>query len=114
MNVREIEECLKNLITDDPSIIETSLEKYSDFHYPDNNSVLKRMEMVDRCFSHDSVEEIIGAVESEAAKTNHKWCDSLRSGVNLRMVDKDFAPKVPNVRYVVVVRFTPSLFKMFN
>ncbi|KAI3829163.1 hypothetical protein L1987_03279 [Smallanthus sonchifolius] len=75
-NVREIEECLKNLITDDPSVIETSLEKYSDFDYPDNNSVLKRMEMVDKCFSHDTVEEIIDALESEAAKTNDGWCNS--------------------------------------
>ncbi|KAI3703245.1 hypothetical protein L1987_73175 [Smallanthus sonchifolius] len=75
-NVREIEECLKNLITDDPSVIETSLEKYSDFDYPDNNSVLKRMEMVDKCFSHDTVEEIIEALESEAAKTNDGWYNS--------------------------------------
>ncbi|KAJ0717200.1 putative 3-hydroxyisobutyryl-CoA hydrolase [Helianthus annuus] len=74
--VREIEECLKNLVTDDPSVIETSLEKYSDFDYPDNNSVLKRLEMVDKCFGHDSVEEIIDALESEGAKTRDVWCES--------------------------------------
>ncbi|XP_076937283.1 3-hydroxyisobutyryl-CoA hydrolase-like protein 1, mitochondrial [Bidens hawaiensis] len=74
--VKEIEECLKNLVTDDPSVIETSLEKYTDFDFPDNNSVLKRREMVDKCFSHDSVEEIIEALESEAAKTHDGWCES--------------------------------------
>ncbi|XP_076892862.1 3-hydroxyisobutyryl-CoA hydrolase-like protein 1, mitochondrial [Bidens hawaiensis] len=74
--VKEIEECLKNLVTDDPSVIETSLEKYTDFDFPDNNSVLKRMEMVDKCFSQESVEEIIEALESEAAKTHDGWCES--------------------------------------
>ncbi|KAK1414865.1 hypothetical protein QVD17_30626 [Tagetes erecta] len=43
LNVQEIEECLKNLVTDDPSVIKTSLEKYSDFDYPDNNSGLKSL-----------------------------------------------------------------------
>nr|XP_043628585.1 3-hydroxyisobutyryl-CoA hydrolase-like protein 1, mitochondrial isoform X2 [Erigeron canadensis] len=75
-NVPTIEKCLKNLKTDDPSVIETSLQKYSDFDYPDNNSVLKRMEMVDVCFSHDTVEEIIDALESEAARADDGWCTS--------------------------------------
>ncbi|KAK9068242.1 hypothetical protein SSX86_012353 [Deinandra increscens subsp. villosa] len=75
-NVREIEECLKNLRTDDPSVIETTLQKYSDFDFPDNNSVLKRMEMVDKCFSHDTIEEIIDALEAEARKNHDGWCNS--------------------------------------
>ncbi|KAK4544818.1 hypothetical protein RGQ29_032982 [Quercus rubra] len=50
-----IEEQLGKLDTDDPSVIETSLEKYSDLVYLDNISVLH---------SHDTVEEIIDALET--------------------------------------------------
>ncbi|KAI3693251.1 hypothetical protein L6452_33083 [Arctium lappa] len=75
-NLPAIEECLRNLITDDPSVIETSLQKYSDLDYPDNASVIRRIETLDKCFSHDTVEEIIDALESEAAKTNDGWCHS--------------------------------------
>lgn len=71
-----IEEQLGKLVTDDPSVIETSLEKYSDLVYPDNISVLNRIEILDKCFSHDTVEEIIDSLESEASKTNDAWCSS--------------------------------------
>lgn len=75
-NVPAIEECLKNLKTDDPSVIESSLHKYCDLDYPDNSSVIRRIETLDKCFSHDTVEEIIDALESEASKTNDGWCNS--------------------------------------
>ncbi|KAK4592852.1 hypothetical protein RGQ29_017133 [Quercus rubra] len=71
-----IEEQLGKLDTDDPSVIETSLEKYSDLVYLDNISVLHRIEILDKCFSHDTVEEIIDSLESETSKTNDAWCIS--------------------------------------
>ncbi|XP_030965552.1 3-hydroxyisobutyryl-CoA hydrolase-like protein 1, mitochondrial isoform X3 [Quercus lobata] len=71
-----IEEQLGKLDTDDPSVIETSLEKCSDLVYLDNISVLHRIEILDKCFSHDTVEEIIDALESETSKTNDAWCIS--------------------------------------
>ncbi|KAL8238492.1 hypothetical protein R6Q59_015059 [Mikania micrantha] len=75
-NVRLIEEHLKNLVADDPYVIGTSLEKYCDFVHLDNNSVLHRMEMVNKCFSHDTVEQIIDSLESVAARTHDEWCFS--------------------------------------
>lgn len=100
-----LEEQLGKLVTDDPSVIESSLEKYGDLVYPDKTSVIHRfypvpiflwveavhiyntvhtstslkcfpnlsdlqslitfflrIELVDRCFSLDSVEEIIDAL----------------------------------------------------
>ncbi|PWA89671.1 Crotonase superfamily [Artemisia annua] len=72
----QVEECLKGLITDDPSVIESSLQKYSDLDYPDNSSVIRRIEMIDKCFSHDNVEEIIEALESEASRSDDGWCES--------------------------------------
>ncbi|XP_017228451.1 3-hydroxyisobutyryl-CoA hydrolase-like protein 1, mitochondrial [Daucus carota subsp. sativus] len=69
-----IEEQLGKLMTDDLSVVESSLEKYGDLVYPNSNSVLLRTETVDRCFSHDTVEEIIDSLEDEATKTNDPWC----------------------------------------
>ncbi|KAI7752298.1 hypothetical protein M8C21_004650 [Ambrosia artemisiifolia] len=72
-----IEDCLQNLVTDDPSVVETCLQKYSDLDYPSNASVIRRADTLNKCFSHDTVEEIIDALESEAGKTNDEWCNSI-------------------------------------
>ncbi|GAB4861947.1 hypothetical protein Ancab_037202 [Ancistrocladus abbreviatus] len=72
----EVVEHLGNLVTDDPSVIENSLENFGDLVSPDNMSVLRRMETLDRCFGCDTVEEIIDALEYEASKTDHAWCAS--------------------------------------
>ncbi|XP_059297082.1 3-hydroxyisobutyryl-CoA hydrolase-like protein 1, mitochondrial isoform X2 [Lycium ferocissimum] len=71
-----IEEQLGKLMTDDPSVIGSSLAKFGDVVHPDQMSVLQRIETLDRCFSHETVEEIIDSLESEAAKTADAWCIS--------------------------------------
>ncbi|RVW50589.1 3-hydroxyisobutyryl-CoA hydrolase-like protein 1, mitochondrial [Vitis vinifera] len=71
-----IEEQLKTLLSDDPSVIEAVLAKFSDVAYPDERSVLCRIEMLDKCFGHDTVEEIVNALESEATGSNDPWCIS--------------------------------------
>ncbi|KAJ0803277.1 putative 3-hydroxyisobutyryl-CoA hydrolase [Helianthus annuus] len=76
-NVPVMEDCLKKLITDDPSVVESCLQKYSDLDYPSNASVIRRTETLNKCFSLDTVEEIVDALESEAGKTNDGWCDSI-------------------------------------
>ncbi|XP_021614405.1 3-hydroxyisobutyryl-CoA hydrolase-like protein 1, mitochondrial isoform X3 [Manihot esculenta] len=62
-----IEQQLGKLVTDDPSVIEATLEKYSDLVHPDKMSVLH---------SHDTVEEIFYALESEASGSNDAFCNS--------------------------------------
>ncbi|PWA89669.1 ATP-dependent caseinolytic (Clp) protease/crotonase family protein [Artemisia annua] len=76
-NIVLIEERLRNLITDDPCVIKTSLENYTYLDFLPSKSFLKRMETINKCFSHDTVEEIINALEWEAAKTHDKWCHSI-------------------------------------
>ncbi|KAL4035122.1 hypothetical protein IC575_003797 [Cucumis melo] len=71
-----IEEHLGNLVTDDASIVESSLDKYGDLVHPDKTSVLHRVEILDKCFSHDTVEEIIDSLEIESSKTKDPWCIS--------------------------------------
>ncbi|QHO52368.1 3-hydroxyisobutyryl-CoA hydrolase-like protein 2 [Arachis hypogaea] len=71
-----IEEQLGKLVTDDPSVIETTLEQYGDLVQPDSSSVLQRIEIVDKCFCHDTVEEIVDSLERVASETNDAWCIS--------------------------------------
>ncbi|XVE71264.1 hypothetical protein DITRI_Ditri10aG0137000 [Diplodiscus trichospermus] len=54
-----IEEHLGNLMNDDPTVIESSLAQYGDLVYPDRSSILHRIDTIDKCFSHETVEEII-------------------------------------------------------
>ncbi|XP_014516051.1 3-hydroxyisobutyryl-CoA hydrolase-like protein 1, mitochondrial [Vigna radiata var. radiata] len=71
-----IEEQLGKLVTDDPSVIEATLEHYGDLVHPDSSSVLQRIEILDKCFCHDSVEEIVDAMENAASETKDAWCIS--------------------------------------
>ncbi|KAK3438045.1 hypothetical protein EUGRSUZ_C02530 [Eucalyptus grandis] len=86
---------LGRMNTDDPSIIETSLSQYGDLVYPDrrifihnfsvlfsqNILVLAQIEVIDKCFSHDTVEEIIHALEIEAADSHDEWCAMTLEGL---------------------------------
>ncbi|WZZ09660.1 hypothetical protein YC2023_095581 [Brassica napus] len=69
-----VEERIGKLLTDDPTVIEASLAQYSDLVYPDNTSVLHKIEMIDRYFGLDTVEEIIEAMENEVADSGNEWC----------------------------------------
>ncbi|XP_027331824.1 3-hydroxyisobutyryl-CoA hydrolase-like protein 2, mitochondrial [Abrus precatorius] len=69
-----LEERLGKLITDEPSVVEASLAQYGDLVYPDKNSVLHKIDIIDKCFSHDTVEEIIEALEKEAVESYDEWC----------------------------------------
>ncbi|KAL3738921.1 hypothetical protein ACJRO7_020323 [Eucalyptus globulus] len=71
-----IEEQLGKLVTDDPSVIESMLEKYGDLVCPDKMSVVHKIELVDKCFGHETVEEIIDALESQTAGLKDSWCNS--------------------------------------
>uniref|UniRef100_A0A7N0TCM8 3-hydroxyisobutyryl-CoA hydrolase n=1 Tax=Kalanchoe fedtschenkoi TaxID=63787 RepID=A0A7N0TCM8_KALFE len=72
-----IEEHLGKLDTDDPSCIETSLENFGDIPSLDQTSVMHRTEIVDKCFGHDTVEEIIDSLECESSRTKDVWCSSI-------------------------------------
>ncbi|KAG5069021.1 hypothetical protein JHK85_001398 [Glycine max] len=66
-------EQLGKLVTDDPSVIETTLEQYGELVHPDSSSVLQRYGKVD--FRH----------------LTNACC--VNTGVRARVVDKDLAPK---------------------
>ncbi|EOY29335.1 ATP-dependent caseinolytic (Clp) protease/crotonase family protein [Theobroma cacao] len=72
-----IEERLGNMTNDDPAAIESSLAQYGDLVYPDRSSVLRRIDTIDKCFSCDTVEEIIDSLENEAAGAYDDWCKTV-------------------------------------
>ncbi|MFS7924914.1 putative 3-hydroxyisobutyryl-CoA hydrolase [Helianthus anomalus] len=76
-NVIAIEESLNNLITNDPCVIESCIRNFSDLSHLDKNNVFRRMKTINKCFSLATIEEIIEALEREAAKTHDPWCYSM-------------------------------------
>ncbi|KAE8668536.1 3-hydroxyisobutyryl-CoA hydrolase-like protein 2 [Hibiscus syriacus] len=72
-----IEEHLGSLMNDDPTAIVSSLAQYGDIVYPDRSSILHRIETIDKCFCHDTVEEIIDSLETEAGGTYDDWCKTM-------------------------------------
>ncbi|WMV50874.1 hypothetical protein MTR67_044259, partial [Solanum verrucosum] len=106
---QRIEDQLGKLMTDDPSVIGNCLAKFEDVVHLDQMSVFQRIEILNKCFSNETMEEIIDSLESETTKTADAWCIStlktlrevsplslkvsLRSGVRARMLDKDHSPK---------------------
>ncbi|KAL7150676.1 hypothetical protein ABFS83_05G130300 [Erythranthe nasuta] len=68
-----IEERLGSLITDDRSVIESSLAQYGSLVYPDGTSVLHEIKKIDSYFCYDTVEEIVEALENKAAESGDKW-----------------------------------------
>ncbi|KAF2313102.1 hypothetical protein GH714_009328 [Hevea brasiliensis] len=105
-----MEEQLGMLIADDFSDIETFLAKYADSAIPSEKSVLHRLELVNKCFGHGTVEEIVNALIQEgryqtlsqclareyrmtvkaiSRQISNDFCEGIRS----RLVDKCFTPK---------------------
>ncbi|KAG5581080.1 hypothetical protein H5410_051707, partial [Solanum commersonii] len=71
-----VEEQLGKFMTDDPSVIGNCLAKFEDVVHLDQMSVFQRIEILNKCFSNETVEEIIDSLESETTKTADAWCIS--------------------------------------
>ncbi|KAE8687478.1 3-hydroxyisobutyryl-CoA hydrolase-like protein 2 [Hibiscus syriacus] len=72
-----IEEHLGSLMNDDPTAIESSLAQYGDIVYPDRSSILHRAETIDKCFCHDTVEEIMILWKLRQLKKYDDWCKTV-------------------------------------
>eukprot|EP00258_Populus_trichocarpa_P033047 XP_024449066.1 3-hydroxyisobutyryl-CoA hydrolase-like protein 1, mitochondrial [Populus trichocarpa] len=71
-----IEEQLGKLAAKDFSVMETFLTSFGQTANPSERSVLHRMNTLNKCFGHATVEEIVDSLESEAARTKDDWCIS--------------------------------------
>eukprot|EP00249_Psilotum_nudum_P014119 c24678_g1_i1 orf=298-1485(+) len=72
-NADEVVHQLHALNTDDPEIVEHILHGYNEGVYKDPDSCLHRIESINNCFSKETVEDIIHALELEAHGRDYGW-----------------------------------------
>ncbi|GMH22339.1 hypothetical protein Nepgr_024182 [Nepenthes gracilis] len=53
--------------------ISAIIEKFADHPQVKETSAYFRLDIIDRCFSHETVEEIVSALEKEDVKRNYDW-----------------------------------------
>ncbi|XP_073061013.1 3-hydroxyisobutyryl-CoA hydrolase-like protein 5 [Primulina eburnea] len=71
----ELEKCLIGLNTGEENAVKTVIDEWSITCQIDENSILNnaRLQVIDQCFSKESVEEIIVSLEVEASKEGSGW-----------------------------------------
>uniref|UniRef100_A0A2N9EVV0 3-hydroxyisobutyryl-CoA hydrolase n=1 Tax=Fagus sylvatica TaxID=28930 RepID=A0A2N9EVV0_FAGSY len=68
-----LEKALCKVDSSDPAIISAVIDEYSQQPYMTEQSAYHRLNVIDRCFSRRTVEEIIFALESEALNKKDDW-----------------------------------------
>ncbi|GMJ11853.1 beta-hydroxyisobutyryl-CoA hydrolase 1 [Hibiscus trionum] len=68
-----LEAALCDVDSSDPAIISTIIDQYSEQPSLKEHSVYNRLDVIDRCFSQRTVEEIISALEREYGHQSDSW-----------------------------------------
>lgn len=68
-----LEEALCKVDSSDPAIISTVIDEYSQQPYMKEQSAYYRLNVIDRCFSRRTVEEIISSLEKETLNKKDDW-----------------------------------------
>ncbi|XP_022146979.1 3-hydroxyisobutyryl-CoA hydrolase 1-like [Momordica charantia] len=72
----QLEEALCRADTSQPSIISEIIDKFSQTPIFKEQSVYHRLNVIDKCFSRRTVEDILAALEEEALKNKDDWISS--------------------------------------
>ncbi|XP_020884832.1 probable 3-hydroxyisobutyryl-CoA hydrolase 3 isoform X2 [Arabidopsis lyrata subsp. lyrata] len=73
-----LEEDLCKVGSSDPSFVSTILDAYTQHPHLKQKSVFLRLDVIDRCFSRRTVEEILSALERETAHQEpHDWISTI-------------------------------------
>lgn len=64
---------LGNLNSGDPDVVSSAIDEFCDVVCPGDKSPLHRRDAIDRCFGHDTVEEIVQALEIQAGRSEDEW-----------------------------------------
>jgi 3-hydroxyisobutyryl-CoA hydrolase len=59
--LEELEKCLLNLNTGDESAVRAAIEEFSTDVQPDEDSILNKLPTINKCFSAETIEDIIKA-----------------------------------------------------
>jgi 3-hydroxyisobutyryl-CoA hydrolase len=71
-----LEETLAKVETMDPNIISSVIDGLSEKVPVKDGSALKRLEIIEKCFSKETVEDILSALELEAKSVADQWLNS--------------------------------------
>ncbi|XP_010241288.1 PREDICTED: 3-hydroxyisobutyryl-CoA hydrolase-like protein 5 [Nelumbo nucifera] len=77
----ELEKKLINLNSGDVNAVRSAIEEFSLDVQPDEESILNKRSTIDKCFSHESVEEIIKSLETEAICEGNGWIGPVLKGL---------------------------------
>ncbi|XP_009400737.2 probable 3-hydroxyisobutyryl-CoA hydrolase 3 isoform X1 [Musa acuminata AAA Group] len=73
MNLAYLEDLLTKVETSDPFVICASIDQFSQMVPLKASSAYNRLDIIDKCFSKETVEEIISALEKESASMADEW-----------------------------------------
>ncbi|CAA7397702.1 unnamed protein product [Spirodela intermedia] len=79
--LNELEEHLLNLNTGDEDKVRTTIEEFKVDVQPDEDSVLNKLSVINKCFAKETVEEIISSLEAEAGSEGNGWITPLLKGM---------------------------------
>lgn len=79
--LEEIEKELLSLNSGDENAVRDLLEKFSLDVQPDEESILNKLSTINKCFSKESVEEIIKSFEDEAKSEGNQWIGAVIKGL---------------------------------
>ncbi|KAK3195303.1 hypothetical protein Dsin_026613 [Dipteronia sinensis] len=68
-----LEETLCKVDSSDPTIVSAIIDKFSQQPYLKDHSTYHRMDVIDKCFSHRTVEEILSSLERENIDRPDAW-----------------------------------------
>ncbi|KAK9150900.1 hypothetical protein Syun_009209 [Stephania yunnanensis] len=77
----ELEKRLIDLNSGDKHAVKSVIEEFSVYVEPDEESILHKQAVIDKCFSKDYVEEIIEALEAEASNDGNEWIAPVLKGL---------------------------------
>ncbi|KAM7465073.1 hypothetical protein LguiB_012635 [Lonicera macranthoides] len=68
-----LEEALNKVDSSDPTVISSIISEFSQYPNLKEKSAYYRMDIIDRCFSRRTVEDILSALEIEAKNSKDDW-----------------------------------------
>lgn len=77
----ELEKRLINLNSGEPDAVKAVIEEFSTKVQIDEHSVLNKRTVIDECFSKETVEEIMSALEAEVGKEGNAWIGAVLKGL---------------------------------
>ncbi|KAF5205345.1 3-hydroxyisobutyryl-CoA hydrolase-like protein [Thalictrum thalictroides] len=77
----ELEKHLIELNSGDNHVVKSAIEEFSVDVSPDEGSILYKQSVIDKCFSKDSVKEIIQSLEAEANNEENDWMKAVLKGL---------------------------------